>query len=497
MVIYIDNFINLFSEGVDKDALEKIKQENDKVEIKLNFREILNEEETIKVVQATNNLRKEGIECKFSEFTVEEALNASRKINGWVKEIKDARVNGKELSPFEKYMYAYDIASQFTYKMEDEGESEDISRNLIHVLNGDKIVCVGFANILESILNGLGIVCSDTSLYPTNEGRKNGKKPHSACLVYLDDPKYRIKGNFFSDPTFGSPKHNEKLGQNTKYSILDLKTAREFYKSKGELVFVNIEKDKLSAFENVYGDIVSLKEHSDRKNNHIEFLKNYNEKIKNNTQEFLKIFEEAVDKVAQQPLDEELLPSDNVQSLVDSTFDKLLHNFQRPFWKVRLLTSAENNIKKLLKMDVSKEEIVEKINQEINDFNELDEHQQVFKVFGFDYLNEKTIKDEDVEKYNALKEEVLTTDLENFGFRSEERIDKIEAAMEQVAYSRGKNFDEAVGYIIAREFAYDEEEEKIIVDVFSKNRSLTYDELLKKVNEEIELRNSEDFDELE
>ena len=128
------------------------------------------------------------------EFTVEMAINATNKVNQWVEEINNASVNNEPLSPFEKYLYAYQIVSKFVYKKysPDEGWSRN-SRDLISVLNSDYIVCSGYAKLLSEICKKLGIQCDCQML-----------NDHQICTIDLDDKKYHISGRFLSDPTRGT-----------------------------------------------------------------------------------------------------------------------------------------------------------------------------------------------------------------------------------------------------------------------------------------------------
>ncbi len=163
--------------------------------------ELFNEEETKTLVNLYNSLQEKGIELSFAlvfeygqEVAVEKAIEASRKLNYWVNEIKSARRKGKELSPYEKFLYAYDIVTKFSYKEEDKGQSKDISRHLITVLTGDRIVCAGYAGLLSEICNRLGISCCVQGV----------NKNHAMCYVRIDDNKWGIHGIYASDPTADS-----------------------------------------------------------------------------------------------------------------------------------------------------------------------------------------------------------------------------------------------------------------------------------------------------
>ena len=162
--------------------------------------QLFNEEETKTLVELYNGLQEKGIDLNFAliseyvEVGIEKAIEASRKLNDWVREIKSARRNGKELSPYEKYLYAYDIVTKFSYNEEEKDQNHDMSRHLITVLTGDKIVCAGYANLLSEICNQLGITCCTQGV----------NKNHAICYVRIDDDKWDIHGIYASDPTADS-----------------------------------------------------------------------------------------------------------------------------------------------------------------------------------------------------------------------------------------------------------------------------------------------------
>lgn len=105
------------------------------------------------------------------------------------------------LSPLETIMLIYDIVKANEYKKENENESYGLSRNLNEIVNNDKIVCVGFSNLLDFLLNNLGFDCGTVTL--KYEGSKIG---HERNYVYLHDDKYNIHSLLFLDATGDSKK---------------------------------------------------------------------------------------------------------------------------------------------------------------------------------------------------------------------------------------------------------------------------------------------------
>lgn len=146
------------------------------------------------------------------KYTVEEAIVASRKIDAVVNEI-----NKKKLSPFEKFLYAYDFVTSRIYNEESWIEPVETSRNLIEILNGDKIVCVGYANMLCTILSRLNIPCTTQTIVCYDPKEKDFVN-HMVCLVRMEDPKYKISGIYQSDPTEDAMKSKEHVYGNNSFS---------------------------------------------------------------------------------------------------------------------------------------------------------------------------------------------------------------------------------------------------------------------------------------
>ena len=118
------------------------------------------------------------------------------------------------LSPFERYLYAYNVTKQFK-KYKENKEAKDASRDLYQVLDGEYMVCVGYATMLHDLLTKLGInnsfysvtvdtgfdkVANDALVIPDDvEVTQEG---HARLKVNIVDPKYEIDGIYFADPTW-------------------------------------------------------------------------------------------------------------------------------------------------------------------------------------------------------------------------------------------------------------------------------------------------------
>lgn len=105
------------------------------------------------------------------------------------------KVNHYNFSPFEKLIYLYDLIRDRFYVREDKDESASLSRDLTSSLLGDKIVCLGFANIFNAVCEKLGF----NSCVFLLQGDEVG---HARNLLYLVDSEYDIDGLYFFDTTF-------------------------------------------------------------------------------------------------------------------------------------------------------------------------------------------------------------------------------------------------------------------------------------------------------
>ena len=141
-----------------------------------------------------------------------------------------------DYSPAEQLLYAYDLIRNREYIMEEKSEPCYISRDLTSVLSGDKIVCLGYSNIFNAVINNLGI--SGTICFLKNNS-KNGQG-HARNLVYVKDEKYGIEGFYFFDLTL-----DRKINSD---SNLFFNVFRGFAKTKSQIDAIDNYKfnDKLT-----------------------------------------------------------------------------------------------------------------------------------------------------------------------------------------------------------------------------------------------------------
>ena len=150
------------------------------------------------------------------------------------------------LSPYEKFMYAYNIVKHYKkYQEVDENDDKMNSRKLYKIIDNDEyMVCVGYANLLNDLLVKLGIesVCYSVGVdvgfdkadinAENVDDLKSVYGGHERIIVNIVDLKYGIDGIYQSDPTW-----DNVLGEDSYiYSLMTFdeasKTKRYLYKDK-------------------------------------------------------------------------------------------------------------------------------------------------------------------------------------------------------------------------------------------------------------------------
>lgn len=129
-------------------------------------------------------------------ISFDQVITANKHINNVVAEIES-----NKLSKYEQFLAAYAWVSSFNYQLEKPGQDWRESRNISYVLNGESIVCAGYAELLKGVCDKLQIPASIMV-----EKNLISNVLHAKCLVDIRDPKYGINGIYVSDPTFDAYK---------------------------------------------------------------------------------------------------------------------------------------------------------------------------------------------------------------------------------------------------------------------------------------------------
>ena len=152
-----------------------------------------------------NDLDYENIEV--NDYPLKEYLRLEKILYDFIKDIN-------HLSPFEKYIYIYNITKKYKPYKENEDDKNE-SRNLYKILMNEYMVCVGFSNMLGDLLNKQNIENVDLSVTVDlsydkvaideenfEEAKAVQKGYHARRYVHIVDEKYGINGIFIADPTW-------------------------------------------------------------------------------------------------------------------------------------------------------------------------------------------------------------------------------------------------------------------------------------------------------
>lgn len=214
----------------------------------------------------------------------------------------------KDLSPFEKYIYAYNQTKKFKEYRENE-EDKMSARELYQILENKFMVCVGFSEMFGDLLSKLNIDSKDLSISVDTsydkafkneedvEGVSKGtvKAGHARRYVYIKDEKYGIDGFYVADPTWDNDLEKDlychlaltdKEASNAKrylwinkYSSLELfnvTSIEEFYKKINFLLNKNSDKTLDYFIKDLISDLSLLdKEYVNKLKEKYSFIDEY------------------------------------------------------------------------------------------------------------------------------------------------------------------------------------------------------------------------------
>lgn len=142
-----------------------------------------------------------------NNYPLKEYLRLEKILYDFIKDIN-------HLSPFEKYIYIYNITKKYKpYKENEENRTE--ARDLYKILMNEYMVCVGFSNMLGDLLNKQNIENIDLSTTVDisydkvakdeenfEEAKVVQKEYHARRYIHIVDEKYGINGFYIADPTW-------------------------------------------------------------------------------------------------------------------------------------------------------------------------------------------------------------------------------------------------------------------------------------------------------
>ena len=200
------------------EIMNKVSKHYENFKDKLNFYVEVNNNLTsadLKKLQKFNNLSLSDNGVKIS---LEQGIDALKK-----EEMFLDKVNKLDLSNFEKFLLAHDFVAQKIYK---DDFDYGFAYTFMGALTTDRIVCNGYASILENLCAKMGIQCDVVSEF--GKGDIDG---HSANVVTLKDEKYKLNGNYFCDACWDSGNPNKDRNRysekNYFYSALPMQDCKK------------------------------------------------------------------------------------------------------------------------------------------------------------------------------------------------------------------------------------------------------------------------------
>lgn len=132
-----------------------------------------------------------------TDYAYSTYLKEEEKLDKLIEDIKNS-----SMSPFEQYLAVYNIVKNYKPYKENE-VNKDESRDLKYILDGEYMVCVGYAKLLITLLDKIGIkaIHYGTAVSVGKVDEKT-KENHARVMVNLIDDKYGINGYYISDPTW-------------------------------------------------------------------------------------------------------------------------------------------------------------------------------------------------------------------------------------------------------------------------------------------------------
>ena len=141
--------------------------------------------------------------------------------------IDEAVENAKNLSPLEKVAYFYTWVTDFQYKDFDDKNLDELAHTMYGLVSNGYAVCESMANIFELLCSRAGIKC----IAVEKEARTEETYGHLTNAVYIEDPKYGVKGFYGLDPSNDALLKNEH-NQNLSYFMFPLKYSERLYEGE-------------------------------------------------------------------------------------------------------------------------------------------------------------------------------------------------------------------------------------------------------------------------
>lgn len=148
-------------------------------------------------------------------YDLTEVINAQEQIENFTNNIQQL-----DASPFEKYLIVYDFLTRMVYNESKTNKAN--SRDITAVLNGDNIVCVGYAHILQKLCSEIEIDCyvQGSDCYSKDGSQYLGG--HENNVVRMIDDKYGIDGLYYVDACWDSVKRGGESKRDFSHCLIPL-----------------------------------------------------------------------------------------------------------------------------------------------------------------------------------------------------------------------------------------------------------------------------------
>lgn len=197
-----------------------------------------------KIKDAEALLSQKGVQFGFEDMAKTWSIKQVEKANSQVTVIAD-QIRKSNLSPYEKLLMAYLKVTSRRYASEDSDQHYSESRSVFGILNSDKIVCVGFSELLMAIMQEVGdenIQLFSNSVACSSDG-KTINAFHANLIVYINDESKGINGYYYLDPTWDCAKDNSSP-QSLRYFMVPLSDIGKIsYQIRSDDCDLPVEKD--------------------------------------------------------------------------------------------------------------------------------------------------------------------------------------------------------------------------------------------------------------
>lgn len=196
----------------------------------------------------------------FHAYGFRKTLSANRKLDEVANSIKNAttQINGKTeaLSNFEKLMLAYEYVTNYVYN-EGGDVGHSTTSHWVPVIEGDKIVCSGYASLLKAlcdrIFNKDEVCVLENSLDVYDKTTKKFIAGHGNNVVFLKDEKYNIDGLFYLDPCWDSINKTTRQEKQHSYFCLPVKDILKYKKYTFSFsTFIRLYLKQFPEYKNIH-----------------------------------------------------------------------------------------------------------------------------------------------------------------------------------------------------------------------------------------------------